>query len=285
MDNPILNQEAWLRIIDFLLKDNFRKDVDYYGKTSTISTSNDKSSDPTFRQNDKTFVEWSTYVERPYGQFHFVYILRLVSQSIKQAVDRHNRMYRRFMKKGYYTPSPWSYWNFKNQNNFFNEKNPFRRLDRNLEKEEKNKSWNNRKNKHKIRIMWKEYKQDWKPWFSEKKLYDPCKEERQAYNVFRYNLTEDEFMKRWNTIDAVLNKNELFLIAEKLSLPDLLNFCLSCKNIYNSIWNRDEFWVYKNPNLAYKNFKISNKNLFIMHHLMKKMSETCQRMKEIFQRY
>ena len=76
-------------------------------------------------------------------------------------------------------------------------RNPYRRLVRNPTRE--NRWWNNRKNKYKIRIMWKEYCEKWRPWFTPKNspgyLHRCCveSEERQAYNVFRYYLTERKF--------------------------------------------------------------------------------------------
>ena len=42
-----------------------------------------------------------------------------------------------------------------------------------------------------------------------------------------------------------LNKDELFLLAIELSIPDLLNFCLTCKRIDDLICKRPDIWYYK----------------------------------------
>jgi len=42
-----------------------------------------------------------------------------------------------------------------------------------------------------------------------------------------------------------LSKDELFLIAIELNITELLNLCLSSKNIKNKICDRNDFWVHK----------------------------------------
>ena len=39
-----------------------------------------------------------------------------------------------------------------------------------------------------------------------------------------------------------LNKDELFLLSIKLSIPDLLNFCLTCKRIDGLVCKRPDIW-------------------------------------------
>ncbi len=42
-----------------------------------------------------------------------------------------------------------------------------------------------------------------------------------------------------------LSKDELSLIANKLDLPGLLNFCTSDRRVYEKIYNNDIIWIYK----------------------------------------
>jgi hypothetical protein len=93
--------------------------------------------------------------------------------------------------------SPWANWEVGFHSS---QPNPYRNLDRERPKE----PFNNRKNKYKIRIMWKEYCDEWTPWFTPKILpncnytyYGKETEERRAYHVFRQNLTSEEFNTRW----------------------------------------------------------------------------------------
>ncbi len=204
--SAILNQEAWLRIIDFLMRN-----INYYQKveTATYSMTNlPVSVVENALQNQEEGIDpialYSIYFPWETGMVHHLYIIRLICKATKCAVDKHNRMYKRFMHVGLDPISPWSYWNSRNNIKPADWRilhNPYRRLDRKPENEENFKLWNNRENKHKIRIMWKEYIQEWKPWFTDENSWyknNPCKEERQAYNVFRYNLTEEEFRARWS---------------------------------------------------------------------------------------
>ena len=71
----------------------------------------------------------------------------------------------------------------------------------------------------------------------------------------------------------LLHKNELFLIAEKLAYKDILNLSLTCTHMYNTIWNSDEFWVYKIPNLKYSDFTILPKNLAVIYILITKLKK------------
>lgn len=151
-------------------------------------------------------------IGKPYGMHHWVFIVRLLCKATKHAVDAHNRRHKRYMAVyGLPAMSPWSNWNHWNSLSMYdsyNSKaklNPYRQLIRNPMHEWNFRSWNNRENKHKIRIMWKEYCQKWEPWFtprrhSDRTLFayrDPCQEKHHAYNVFRYHLTRQEFNERW----------------------------------------------------------------------------------------
>ena len=55
-----------------------------------------------------------------------------------------------------------------------------------------------------------------------------------------------------------LNKDELFTLALRLDLPDLLNFCSVNKYIDKSICKRDDIWIYKlrKDFPDYKNLKV-----------------------------
>ena len=54
-----------------------------------------------------------------------------------------------------------------------------------------------------------------------------------------------------------LNKDELFLIAIELNLPELLNFCESSKKINKLICKKNDIWLYK-LNKDYPNYKDFN---------------------------
>ena len=42
-----------------------------------------------------------------------------------------------------------------------------------------------------------------------------------------------------------LNKDELYIIATKLDLSDLVHWCASSKIIYEKVFCRSEVWLYK----------------------------------------
>ena len=74
-----------------------------------------------------------------------------------------------------------------------------------------------------------------------------------------------------------LNKNELFLITEKLSLKDCFNLSLTCKKFYNKIWELEEFWVFKFPQVDYTAFNKLNKKklaqIYFISLRLKKIAE------------
>lgn len=150
------------------------------------------------------------YISEKWGLYHWVYIIRILCKTTKAAVDSHNRRNKRYMTGPEYIRnlSPWAKWHDSHYLDSYNydksnkPTNPYRKLIRDPIHELNFRSWNNRKNKHLIRIMWKEYCEKWKPWFTDKKDMDnswriPCDEKHHAYNVFRYYLTEEEFRTRW----------------------------------------------------------------------------------------
>ncbi len=210
-------QSVWSRILDHLIGDRRR-----YGSSSHYSFSISempKSVMKALRGKSKKRAGHGAMIamalsaptakhyisEDCNGFYHWVYIIRILCKATKAAVDAHNRSHKRYMSTRWGPPlSPWSKWNDRNYEDRSTICNPYRQLIRNPMHEWKFQTWNNRKNKHKIRIMWKEYCARWHPWFSPKVLPDgdwtwrnPCVEKHHAYNVFRYYLTEEEFKTRW----------------------------------------------------------------------------------------
>jgi len=79
-----------------------------------------------------------------------------------------------------------------------------------------------------------------------------------------------------------LNKNELFLITEKLSLKDCFNLSLTCKNFYNKIWELEEFWVFKFPQVNYAAFnKLNKKNLVGVYFLLLRLEKIAEKFSKI----
>lgn len=224
--NALDYQNVWGCILDKLIGDRNR-----YGSQSTFSFSLDEmptsvadalKGDDDDLATDAVMIAMALnhsktryIIGDPYGMYHYIFIIRLLCKATKAAVDAHNRRHNRYMfgdRNSKSVPmSPWAKWNSWHYLQSYNycggepEINPYRRLIRDKVHEANFQHWNNDLNKHKIRIMWKEYCQKWKPWFTPRRdannnflnYRDPCEEERQAYNVFRYYLTKTEFEARW----------------------------------------------------------------------------------------
>lgn len=70
-----------------------------------------------------------------------------------------------------------------------------------------------------------------------------------------------------------LNKNELFLLALELDLPDLINFCKSSKRINEKVCESKEIWIHKlkeDFNITYsKRYNLEPKKNYILLYKMK----------------
>jgi Leucine-rich repeat (LRR) protein len=70
----------------------------------------------------------------------------------------------------------------------------------------------------------------------------------------------------------VLNHNELFLLSTHLNLTDLLNFCLTSKRIFFSIWENKDIWLYQLKSFPdYKKLDIQfpKKSYVLLYNLTK----------------
>ena len=156
--------EAWVCILEHLV------DRRHYGSSSTyrIERTNPLA-DALFDSDDKVAGQAAmlvmavsstvrhTILDPGCFQYHWVFIIRILCKTTKLAVDVYNRRHRRYMYANSLDAlSPWA----RCEAGFYLSKpNPYRKLDREKPKED----FNNRKNRYKIRIMWKEYCDQWKP--------------------------------------------------------------------------------------------------------------------------
>jgi hypothetical protein len=88
-----------------------------------------------------------------------------------------------------------------------------------------------------------------------------------------------------------LNKDELFLLALKLELPDLLNFCILDKRINDKIYKRDDIWNYKlnkhfpDSNLHLLNLVLTPREKYKLLYVLTKVKEKLNREETIHELY
>lgn len=199
-------REIWFHIIDYVIGN-----INSYGFSSSFTFKIDEMPDNVkdllhdeedndnailaamyimamSKSSHNTYSKHATYTD--------IFILRNVCKIARKFVDEHNKKHRRFMKCGADSLCPLARWcDWHNISRFEYNKNPY--LNRNIIIPESNKSWNNKTNKHKIRHMWKIYKKHNNPWFTGNYKCN-INIERYWYNVFRANMTIEEFERFQN---------------------------------------------------------------------------------------
>ena len=80
-----------------------------------------------------------------------------------------------------------------------------------------------------------------------------------------------------------LNKDELFLLAIELSLPDLLTFCSSGKRINDLVCKRDDIWNYKlnRDFMNQPNYKVLKSNPKDNYTLLYKLTQIKEKLNVI----